>query len=180
MQDAFTRKSTIISGPILPDAAGRASLQDDHKRRLEALARLRAAAAKCGLRADTDRDLVLIEEDEVILLENAGPDWTEFVRAIREFRVLLPLLRLSTFGFSEALESSPDENSKMRKIGGGVEAWAFESSNDCSIYKFYWPRDEIRIGSEFDFFPDNESLYFAKAGVGEYRALFEKLLVIQA
>jgi hypothetical protein len=74
MQDAFTGRPTRIRGPVLPDAAGRASLQDDHGRRLEALARLGEAAAQCGLRADTDRDLVLLKKDEVSLLEGAGAE----------------------------------------------------------------------------------------------------------
>jgi hypothetical protein len=73
MQDAFTGQLTRIRGTALPDAPARASLQDDHERRLEALARLGAAAAQCGLRTDTDRDLVLLAEDEVSLLEGAAP-----------------------------------------------------------------------------------------------------------
>jgi hypothetical protein len=74
MQDAFTGQPTRIRGPLPPGAEGRAALQDDHRRRLEALARLGEAAAECGLRQDSDRDLVLLKEDEVILPEGAGPE----------------------------------------------------------------------------------------------------------
>lgn len=180
MQDAFTGRPTRISGPDLPDPAGRASLQDDHGRRLEALARLGAAAAECGLRADTDRDLVLLKEDEVILLEAAGPEWAALGNAIRALRASLPLLSLSDFGFSESAENPLEEpNPRMRRIGGGVEAWAFESEDDRSVYKFYRPREEKRIGSEFSFQRGDETLLLAEASLGDYRGLLEKLLIIQ-
>src|SRR5688572_21642807 len=53
MQDAFTGKPTCIQGRVLPSPQECAALQDDHERRLEALARLRAAAEECGLRTDS-------------------------------------------------------------------------------------------------------------------------------
>src|SRR5580698_4538564 len=152
MEDAFTGRPTLIRGPVLSDEAGRASLQDDHERRLEALARLGQAAAECDLRADTDRDLVLLAEDEVILLEGAGPEWAALGAAIRALRARLPLRSLSDFGFSET-EGNPLEepNPRLRQIGTGVEAWAFEAAGEGSVYKFYRPREEKRIGSEFGF-----------------------------
>ena len=152
MEDAFTGQPTSIHGSVLPDAAGRAALQDDHRRRLEALSRLCKAAEECNLRANSDRDLVFVEEGEVSLLEASGADWAEFGAAIREFRKFLPVLQLSDFGFGGidgfALE---EENPRLRRIGSGVEAWAFEAVDEGSIYKFYRPRDEKRIGSEFGF-----------------------------
>jgi hypothetical protein len=179
MEDAFTGQPTFIRGPALPDAAGRATLQDDHERRLEALARLGSAAAQCDLRADTDRDLVLLAEDEVSLLEGAGDEWAALGAAIRDLRGLMPLRPLSAFGFSE-LEGNPLEeaNADLRRIGVGVEAWAFSSVRDGSVYKFYLPREDKRIGSEFGFARGDETLLEARARLGDYRALLEKLLVI--
>lgn len=181
MQDAFTGNTTRISGPLLPGDADRAALQHDHQRRLEALARLGEAAVQCGLRADTDRDLVLLEEDEVILLETAGPEWAGLGAAIRGLRRLLPLRTLDSFGFS-SMDGNPLEeaNPLLSRIGVGVEAWAFESSGDRSVYKFYLPREEKRIGSMFTFEPGEESVLRARAGLGDYKALLEKLMLIQA
>jgi hypothetical protein len=180
MEDAFTGKPTLIRGRSLPDEAGRAALQDDHGRRLEALARLGAAAAQCDLRADTDRDLVLLAEDEVILLEPAGPEWASLGAAIREFRALLPIRRLSDFGFPD-VEGNPLEepNPALRRIGVGVEAWAFASPTEGSVYKFYLPREGKTIGSSFAFHRSDETLLAARADLGGYRDLLEKLLIIQ-
>jgi hypothetical protein len=180
MEDAFTRQPTCIKGPLLPDEARRRGLQDDHRRRLEALARLGETAAQCDLRADTDRDLVVLEEDEVILLEGTGSQWSEFGRAIRSFRALLPLKRLPEFGFLGPDEAGLDEaNDRLRRIGGGVEAWAFASPGDSSVYKFYWPQEERTIGSEFAYSRGEETILQANAEFGSYRALLEKLLLIQ-
>jgi hypothetical protein len=181
MQDAFTGIPTRIRGRHLPDAAGRAALQDDHERRLDALAQLGAAAVQCNLRADTDRDLVLLAEDEVILLEGAGAEWAALGAAIRAFRAQLPLRPLADFGFSTT-EGNPLEepNPRLRRIGVGVEAWAFAADGDASVYKFYLPREEKRIGSEFGFQRGDETLVLAEARLGDYRALLEKLLIIHA
>src|SRR5580658_5413937 len=109
MQDQFTGQRTFIQGRIFPTAVERIALQDDHSRRLEALARLGAAAAQCGLRADSDRDLVLLAEDEVSLLEGAGAEWASLGDSIRAFRAEIPLLSLSHFGFSETAENPLEE-----------------------------------------------------------------------
>ncbi len=179
MQDAFTRQPTQIRGRALPPESVRAALQDDHERRLEALARLGTAAAQCGLRADSDRDLVLLAEDEISLLEAAGGEWAALGDAIRAWRTLLPLRRLDEFGFSADAENPLEEpNALMRRIGGGVEAWAFVAETDGSVYKFYLPREEKRIGSAFGFRPGDEATLHAEAQLGDYRALLEKLLLI--
>jgi hypothetical protein len=179
MEDAFTGQPTSILGSVLPDAAERAALQDDHRRRLEALARLGETAAQCDLRADTDRDLVLIAEDEVGLLEASGPNWAAFGKAIRGFRKLLPLCRLADFGFADTDGFALEEpNPRMRRIGSGVEAWAFEALGDGSIYKFYRPRHDKRTGSEFGFLRGGETLLEARAGISDYRGLLEKLFII--
>jgi hypothetical protein len=181
MQDSFTGQPTCIRGAILPDAAGRAALQDDHERRLEALARLGAAAAQCGLRADSDRDLVLLEEDEVILLEGAGSEWAALGEAIRALRSSLPLRPLACFGFAEGDGNPLEEpNPRLRQIGVGVEAWAFEAIDEGSVYKFYRPREGKSIGSEFGFQRGGETLLLAEARLGNYRGLLEKLLIILA
>jgi len=179
MQDAFTGQPTRIRGRALPGAEDRAALQHDHERRLEALARLGTAAAECGLRADSDRDLVLLAEDEVSLLESSGDEWAALGDAIRAWRALLPLRRLEDFGFAAEAENPLEEpNGLLRRIGGGVEAWAFAAEADGSVYKFYLPREEKRIGSEFGFRGGEETSLLAEAGLGDYAALLEKLLLI--
>ncbi|MFI5356199.1 MAG: hypothetical protein ACHQ4G_02565 [Opitutales bacterium] len=145
---------------------------------MEALDRLGAAAAQCGLRTDSDRDLVLLAEDEVSLLEGGGGEWAELGAAIRAFRRHLPLRPLDDFGFAPAAENPLEEaNPALHRIGGGVEAWAFAAA-DGSVYKFYLPREDKRIGSAFGFRPGDEALLQAEAGLGDYRALLEKLLLI--
>ena len=183
MQDPFTGKSTCIQGRVLPGAEERARLQDDHERRLEALAHLGAAAEKCDLRAhsDPDRDLVLLAEDEVALLESAGPEWAELGAAIRAFRTRLPLHRLDDFGFPVDVEHPLEEpNARLRYLHSGVEASAFVAVHDASVYKFFLPRDEHFIGSEFGFRRGDETVLQADAVLGSYRALLEKLLLVQA
>ena len=181
MFDVFTGKPTRIRGRALPRADDRAALQDDHERRLAALARLGAAADQCGLRADSDRDLVLLAEDEVILLEASGPEWAALGDAIRAWRALLPLRRLDDFGFLAGVENPLEEpNVQLQRIGGGVEAWAFAAREDGSVYKFYLPREQKRIGSAFGFRRGDETAWQADAGLGDYRALLEKLLLIHA
>src|ERR1035437_7564750 len=168
-EDAFTGQPTRIRGRTLPDAASRAALQYDHERRLEALARLGAAATECGLRADSDRDLVLLAEDEVSLLEAAGAEWAALGEAIRAWRALLPLRTLEDFGLPPAAENPLEEaNARLRRIGGGVEAWAFAAEADGSVYKFYLPREEKRIGSVFGFQPGDETALLAEARLGDY------------
>lgn len=179
MLDAFTGKPTRIRGRLAPNAGDRAALQDDHERRLAALARLGAAAAQCGLRADSDRDLVLLAEDEVILLEPTGAEWAAFGEAIRAWRALLPLQSLEDFGFPGSADNPLEEpNARLRRIGGGVEAWAYAAETDGSVYKFYLPREPKRIGSVFAFRAGDESTLQAEATLGDYRGLLEKLLLI--
>ena len=181
MHDTFTGKPTRIRGRSHPPVRDRAALQDDHERRLAALAGLGAAAEKCGLRAYSDRDLVLLAEDEVSLLESAGAEWAALGDAIRVWRALLPLRRLEDFGFAADVENPLEEsNALLRRVGGGVEAWAFAAEADGSVYKFYLPREEKKIGSAFGFRGGHESRLLAEAGLGTYGALLEKLLLIHA
>jgi hypothetical protein len=183
MLDVFTGKITCIQGRAIPGAEERARLQDDHERRLEALAHLGAAAEKCDLRAhsDPDRDLVLLAEDEVALLESSGPEWAELGAAIREFRARLPLIRLEDFGFHAEVEHPLEEpNARLRYLHSGVEASAFVAAHDASVYKFFLPREEHFVGSEFGFHRGDETVLAAEAVLGSYRALLEKLLLVQA
>lgn len=181
MLDAFTGKPTCIQGRHLPEPDRCAALQDDHERRLAALARLVAAAEKCSLRADSDRDLVLLAEDEVSLLETAGGEWATLGAAIRDFRARLPLHRLEDFGFRADVEHPLEEpNELLRYLHSGVEASAFVAVADGSVYKFFLPREEKQIGSRFGYRPGDETLLLAEAEFGDYRALLEKLLLIQA
>ncbi len=179
MQDAFTGKPTCIQGRVLPGAEERACLQDDHERRLEALAHLGAAAEECGLRADSDRDLILLAEDEVSLLEVVGGAWQVLGDAIRELRSLLPLQRLEDFGFHAEVEHPLEEpNPRLRYLHSGVEASAFLSVACSSVYKFFLPREEKHIGSVFGFRSGDEATLLAEAELGDYRGLLEKLLLV--
>ena len=183
MQDDFTGKDTLIQGRSLPGEAERRRLQDDHERRLEALDRLGAAAAQCDLRADSDpdRDLVLLAEDEVALLEASSPEWAALGDAIRAFRTLLPLRRLEDFGFRAEVEHPLEEpNPRLRYLHSGVEASAFMSVADGSVYKFFLPREGKQVGSVFGFRRGEETSLQADAELGGYRGLLEKLLLIHA
>jgi hypothetical protein len=181
MHDPFTGLPTCLSGRRLPGADERRRLQHDHERRLEALNRVRACAAECCVATDPDRDLVTIPEDANALLELSDPRWAALGEAIRSWRQLLPLRPLEEFGFPAGVENPLEEpNRHLRRIGGGVEAWAFASENDGSVYKFYLPREDKRIGSVFGFRHGDEALLHAEATLGDYRALLEKLLLIHA
>ncbi|MDB6095152.1 MAG: hypothetical protein JWM32_2714 [Verrucomicrobia bacterium] len=181
MHDDFTGKNTRIKGSSILGAEERVALQYDHERRLEALARVGAAAGECGIETDSDRDLIVLEEDEVSLLEAAGPEWAAFGGAIRELRALLPIKRLEDFGFLADAENPLEEpNARLRRIGGGVEAWAYAAESDHSVYKFYLPREGQRIGSVFGFRPGEETLLQADARLGDYASLLQKLFLIEA
>lgn len=181
MQDLFTGRETLLQGRILPDHGGRQRLQDDHRRRLEALDRLSACAAECGVTTDPDRDLVTLPEDAVSLLELGDPTFEKLGAAIRVWRDLVPLLSLDTFGFTSDAENPLEEaNEKLTRIGGGVEAWAYESKADRTIYKFYRPAEGTgkKIGSAFAFRRGDETEFVAEARVGSYRELLEKLYLV--
>lgn len=182
-KDPFTGCPTSVQGRNLPDEGIRSGLQDDHWRRLAALDQLRALAAECGVATDPDRDLVTLPEDAISLLELADPLWARLGGAIREWRNLVPLCRLEDFGFPEGPPINFEEGSpRLRYLHSGVEASAFVSSHDSSIYKFYRPVEgtEKLIGSTFGFRPDDERLLEAEAQPGSYRDVFEKLLLIDA
>jgi hypothetical protein len=178
MQDPLTGKDTVLKGDRLPGAAERRALLGDHRERLWALDHLVQTAGKCDIRADKDRDFVRLPEDEVSLLEMAGGSWAEFGAALRDFRRRLPLIGLEVFGFDAAGEAPLDVNtSQLFRIGGGVEALAFEGT-DKSIYKFYFFREGGDIGATFHFSNYDEAAIQAIAIPGSYRLLFLKLLLI--
>lgn len=179
-RDPFTGGETLLQGRAFPSAGERLRLQNDHRRRLEALARLRALAAECRVATDPDRDLVTLPEDTVSLLELADPVWARLGQAIRTWRELVPLRTLEDFGFAAGVENPLEEdNPRLRRIGGGVEAWAFVS-DDGSVYKFYRPLEGEgkNVGSAFAFRRGDEGQWLADARPGNYRELFEKLLLI--
>ena len=183
MQDPFTGRASSLQGRALPGTAERERIQDAHRRRLEALARLSACAAQCGITADPDRDLVTLPEDALSLLELADPLWADLGAAIRSWRSLVPLLGLDAFGFPPDAENPLEEpNRLLRRIGGGVEAWAFASEADGSVYKFYLPVEGERkeIGSAFAFRSGDETELLAEARPGSYRELLQKLLIVDA
>jgi hypothetical protein len=178
MQDPFTGQPTCIQGGRLPADAERSALHDDHRRRLEALDRFVAAAARVGIGTDPDDDLVHWEPDEVGLLAAADPLWRELDAAARAFRTTLPLLALEDFGFPPEVEDLLGEaGPHLRPISSGVEATAFEAA-DHSIYKFFMPREDGRIGGTFTFHRGEETTLLALASDGTYRAMLEKFDLI--
>lgn len=177
--DPFTGRPTLIQGPRLPEPEERSRLQHDNRRRLEALARLGAAAARVGIGTDPDDDLVLWEADEIGLLADADPLWHELHEAARAFRPLLPLVSLTDFGFPEDVGDILAEcPPALRPISSGVEATAFESVADHSIYKFFMPRENGRIGGAFTFRRGEDHALHADASDGSYRAMLEKFDLI--
>ena len=176
--DPFTGNLTCIHGGRLPTAEKRRALQHDHRLRLEALARLSSAAARVGIGTDPDDDLVLWESDEIALLAEADPLWHELYEAAQWFRTLLPLISLEDFGFPAGVEDLLAEcGPRLRPISSGVEATAFEAK-DHSIYKFFMPRTNGRIGGTFAFRRSEEVALIADASDGSYRAMLEKFNLI--
>lgn len=188
MQDPFTGQATVLQGGRHPGPDVQAALQHDHERRLEAFARFGAAAQKVGIGSDPDDDLVLWEEDQLSLLAAADELWRELDEAARGFRRALPIVPLEAFGFPGGDHEDPmgEGSPRLHRIGSGVEASAFQSAHDGSIYKFYLPREEGRIGGTFLFSGamsadglDAPALQ-ADACLGSYRDLLEKLALILA
>lgn len=176
--DPFTGRPTCIQGGRLPSEAERRALQHDHRRRLEALARLSTAAARVGIGTDPDDDLVLWESDEIGLLAGADALWQELDAAARAFRELLPMVSLEDFGFPPEVEDLLAEcGPHLRPISSGVEATAFEAT-DHSIYKFFMPRADGRIGGTFEFRRGEDIALHADAADGSYRAMLEKFDLI--
>ncbi len=107
--------------------------------------------------------------------------WAALGAAIRALRELLPLCRLEDFGFAVEVEHPLEEpNPRLRYLHSGVEASAFVAVADGSVYKFFLPREEKRVGSVFGFRAGQETALHAEAELGGYRGLLEKLLLIQA
>jgi hypothetical protein len=188
MQDPFTGQTTVLQGGRDPGPDVQAALQHDHERRLEAFARFGSAAQKVGIGADPDDDLVLWEDDQLSLLAGADALWRELDEAARAFRRTLPIVPLEAFGFPGDDHEDPmgEGSPLLHRIGSGVEASAFQSAHDGSIYKFYLPREEGRIGGSFFFALataadglDTPAIQ-ADACLGSYRDLLEKLVLILA
>ena len=178
MQDPFTGQATCIQGGRLPHEEDWRALQYDHRRRLEALARFRAAAAAVGIGTYPDDDLVLWEPDEIGLLAAADPLWNELDAAAQAFRATFPLIELEDFGFPADVEDLLGECSpRLRPISSGVEATAFEAA-DQSIYKFFMPREDGHIGGTFSFTRGEEVALRAEASDGTYQAMLEKFDLI--
>ena len=174
-EDPFTGRPTHLTGSRLPGTEGWAAVLDGHRQRLRALDQLGEKAAQCGIRADQDRALVLVQEDEVSLLESSGGDWAALGDAIREFRRLLPVIAFETFGFSsEADDPFEVDSARLRRIGGGVEALAFVDAQH-SVYKFFLFREGGDVGATFAFRLGEGDRLEATAVPGSYRRLLEKL-----
>ncbi len=176
LQDPFTGQETHLDGPRLPGAGGQAAILDGHRQRLRALDQLGEKAEECGIRADKDRDLVLVQEDEVGLLELADPAWAALGQAIRDFRRCLPIIPFEDFGFHSDVDDPFESNpARLQRIGGGVEALAFVDER-CSVYKFFLFREGGDLGATFHFSTSGDGgMLEATAVPGSYRMLFEKL-----
>jgi len=173
--DPFSGQPTHLEGARLPGAEGWAAVLDRHRQRLRALEQLGEKAAQCGIRADQDRALVLVREDEVSLLEATGGEWAALGDAIREFRRHLPVIAFEAFGFSPQMDDPFEADSaQLRRIGGGVEALAFVDAQH-SVYKFFLFREGGEVGATFAFHRGESDLLEATAVPGSYRRLFEKL-----
>ncbi len=173
--DPFSGRSTCLTGSRLPSAEGWSVVLDGHRQRLRALDQLGQAAAQCGIRADKDRALVLVPEDEVSLLEATGGEWAALGDAIRAFRQHLPIIPFEVFGFSSEVEDPFEVDSpKLRRIGGGVEALAFVDDHH-SVYKFFLFREGGDVGATFAFQRGESDLLNATAVPGSYRMLLAKL-----
>lgn len=173
--DPFSGHPSHLEGPRLPGAEGWAAILDGHGQRLRALDQLGEKAAQCSIATDHDRALVLAEADEVGLLELAEDRWRELGRAIREFRATLPLVRLEDYGFSSEADDPFEENTtRLRRIGGGVEALAFADTQN-SVYKFFLFREGGDVGATFAFARGDGEVLQATAVPGSYQRLFEKL-----
>ena len=173
--DPFTGNPTHLEGARLPAAGGWAAVLDGHRQRLRALDHLGEKAAECGIRTDQDRDLVLLQEDEVSLLEAAGGPWAALGEAIRGFRATLPLVPLEAFGFPGEVEDPFEANTpELRRLGGGVEALAFVDPRQ-SVYKFFLFREGGAVGATFVYARGEGGLLQATAAPGSYRMLFAKL-----
>ena len=178
MQDPFTGQFTCLRGTYLPSSRERETILGDHRNRLWAFDNLVEKAGQCSIYADKDRDFAVLPEDEVSLLETSGGLWAELGRAIRGFRKSLPLIQLDAFGFETAGEDIFEANtSRVIRIGGGVEALAFQSS-DASIYKFFFFRENGSIGASFAFTKRDEGVIVASAIPASYRLLLAKLSII--
>lgn len=177
-EDPFTGRPTLLDGSRLPGADGQAAVLDGHRQRLRALDQLGQKAAECSVRADKDRDLILVQEDEVSLLEPTGPEWAALGDAIRGFRRHLPVVPLETFGFRADVDDPFEANTaQLRRIGGGVEALAFADVRQ-SVYKFFLFREGGDVGATFAFARGEDGRLQATAVPGSYRLLFEKLRLI--
>jgi hypothetical protein len=173
--DPFSGQITHLEGAGLPGPEGWAAVLDGHGQRLRALDQLGEKAAQCGIRADSDRALVLAEADEVGLLELAEARWQALGDALREFRAKLPLVSLEDFGFSSEVDDPFEANTtQLRRIGGGVEALAFADTRN-SVYKFFLFREGGDVGATFAYARGEGEVLHTTAVPGSYRRLFEKL-----
>ena len=173
--DPFTGHPSHLQGPRLPGAEGWSAVLDGHGQRLRTLDQLGEKAAECGIRTDPDRALVIADADEVGLLELAEPRWHELGAAIRGFRATLPLVRLEDFGFDSDSDDPFEANTtRLRRIGGGVEALAF-ADEQHSVYKFFLFREGGDVGATFAYTRSEGEMLQATAVPGSYRRLFEKL-----
>jgi hypothetical protein len=178
LHDPFSGRFTVIRGAKLPGKDDQAHLIHHYERGLEAIARLGAAAAQCSLTTDSERDLLLLPEDTLAILETEGGQWANLFRVLCEVRGFLPLLTLEKFGFPTDADDPLDEkNPRLRRIGTGMEVWAF-ADEDGSIYKFFMPRDVQLIGAGFRYDLEEDSRVMATAVAGSYHELLAKLALL--
>jgi hypothetical protein len=174
-KDTFTGHPSHLAGPRLPGPEGWAAVLDGHRQRLRTFDHLVEAARECGIGTDKDLDLVRLAEDEVSLLEGTGGAWAALGDAIRAFRARLPIVPFETFGFdADSEDPFETDGTKLRRIGGGVEALAFVDAAH-SVYKFFLFREGGEVGATFAFRRGDGDLLQATAVPGSFRMLFQKL-----
>ncbi len=197
--DPFTGHPTRLHGPVRDGDRLRERLCHDLGRGLAAFTGLRRAAQAGGLGGIEESALLAglaeirrkgrspaaqIESDEGVGADASADPRTGLKKAVERFQREVRLISLADLGFDGRSPNPLEEaNLWLRRIGGGVEAWAFAdvSSPGGWIYKFFMPRPEGGIGATFrlERTASGEG-WAARSAPGSYADVVRKLILINA